>query len=113
MASPAAAPKPDAAWVANEFVKRYYEVLAKHPKYLNRFYKEESQFTLTVRNLDSSSTTTVSTTQVNTLGNRSVLVLLITLVGNQEVHFTAFTPWPLAGHPGKGQQHCTRRQDHH
>lgn len=43
-------PKPDAAWVANEFVKRYYEVLAKHPKYLNRFYKDESQFTLTIRN---------------------------------------------------------------
>jgi 2,3-bisphosphoglycerate-independent phosphoglycerate mutase len=58
-------PKPDAAWVANEFVKRYYEVLAKHPKYLNRFYKEESQFTLVLRNHGGVETrTTVSTTQV-------------------------------------------------
>ncbi|WIA21271.1 hypothetical protein OEZ86_008934 [Tetradesmus obliquus] len=57
-------PKPDAAWVANEFVKRYYEVLAKHPKYLNRFYKEESQFTLVLRNHGGVETrTTVSTTQ--------------------------------------------------
>jgi hypothetical protein len=98
-----AAPKPDACWVANEFVKRYYEVrntfmsqawlsaryrlanpkgatrcsetsaaalllmqvLSKHPKYLNRFYKEESQFTLTWRNHGMPDTReTVSTTQV-------------------------------------------------
>eukprot|EP00878_Enallax_costatus_P015658 GHUV01016403.1.p2 GENE.GHUV01016403.1~~GHUV01016403.1.p2 ORF type:complete len:156 (+),score=14.76 GHUV01016403.1:274-741(+) len=60
----AAPAKPDAAWVAQEFVKRYYEVLAKHPKYLNRFYKEESQFTLTIRNHGVPETRqTVSTTQ--------------------------------------------------
>lgn len=60
--------KPDAAWVAKEFVKRYYEVLAKHPKYLNRFYKEESQFTLTIRNHGVPETRqTVSTTQVSEL----------------------------------------------
>eukprot|EP00878_Enallax_costatus_P019336 GHUV01020399.1.p2 GENE.GHUV01020399.1~~GHUV01020399.1.p2 ORF type:complete len:105 (+),score=15.58 GHUV01020399.1:274-588(+) len=62
----AAPAKPDAAWVAQEFVKRYYEVLAKHPKYLNRFYKEESQFTLTIRNHGVPETRqTVSTTQVS------------------------------------------------
>lgn len=64
----AAPAKPDAAWVAQEFVKRYYEVLAKHPKYLNRFYKEESQFTLTIRNHGVPETRqTVSTTQVGPL----------------------------------------------
>lgn len=97
--------KPDAGWVANEFVKRYYEVcagssgppeqqspsanpttihlhdasslslshallqvLAKHPRYLNRFYKDESQFTLTWRNHGVPDTReTVSTTQVGRL----------------------------------------------
>jgi hypothetical protein len=32
--------------VANEFVKRYYDVLAHHPRYLPKFYKEESTFSL-------------------------------------------------------------------
>jgi hypothetical protein len=32
--------------VANEFVKRYYDVLANHPRYLPKFYKEESTFSL-------------------------------------------------------------------
>lgn len=41
------------------------QVLAKHPRYLNRFYKEESQFTLTWRNHGRPDTReTVSTTQV-------------------------------------------------
>lgn len=41
------------------------QVLAKHPRYLNRFYKEESQFTLTWRNHGMPDTReTVSTTQV-------------------------------------------------
>lgn len=42
------------------------QVLAKHPKYLNRFYKDESQFTLTWRNHGVPDTReTVSTTQVS------------------------------------------------
>jgi hypothetical protein len=45
--------------------RRPIQVLAKHPKYLNRFYKEESQFTLTWRNHGAQDTReTVSTTQV-------------------------------------------------
>jgi hypothetical protein len=44
------------------------QVLAKHPKYLNRFYKEESQFTLTWRNHGFPDTReTVSTTEVGLL----------------------------------------------
>jgi hypothetical protein len=35
--------------VADEFSKKYYEVLHKHPKYIHRFYKDESQFDLTIR----------------------------------------------------------------
>lgn len=31
--------------IATEFVKRYYEVLTNHPRYLSKFYKEESTFT--------------------------------------------------------------------
>lgn len=47
---------------------RASQVLAKHPKYLNRFYKEESQFTLTWRNHGFPDTReTVSTTQVGLL----------------------------------------------
>lgn len=41
------------------------QVLAKHPRYLNRFYKDESQFTLTWRNHGVPDTReTVSTTEV-------------------------------------------------
>lgn len=34
--------------VADQFSKRFYEVLNKHPKFINRFYKDESEFSLQV-----------------------------------------------------------------
>lgn len=101
--------KPDAGWVAQEFVKRYYEVLAKHPKYLNRFYKEESQFTLTIRNHGVPETRqTVSTTQVRVLHIRILLICI-------------FGPSPpaqalgasCAGHSREGEQHSARSENYH
>lgn len=57
------------------------QVLAKHPRFLNRFYKEESQFTLTWRNHGMPDRReTVSTTQVGVL-----LQLLFCSLHNQLV----------------------------
>lgn len=39
---------PPAPQVADQFSKRFYEVLTKHPKFINRFYKDESAFALHV-----------------------------------------------------------------
>ncbi|GLI64118.1 hypothetical protein VaNZ11_007293 [Volvox africanus] len=37
---------PSPAWVGEQFISKYYDVLAKLPKHLHRFYKENSTFSV-------------------------------------------------------------------
>lgn len=38
--------------IAEQFVKRYYDVLTSKPQLMNRFYKDESRWSLAVMRVD-------------------------------------------------------------
>lgn len=44
--STAPPPSPLPRQIGEQFVSKYYEVLEKHPRYLGRFYKEHSTFSV-------------------------------------------------------------------
>lgn len=38
----------NSAWVADQFARMFYDVLQNHPNFLNRFYKENSQLSVSL-----------------------------------------------------------------